>query len=46
MTINILFLSITFNKRKYSKSELESDMSIRKISDRIMDRKCELHKYI
>jgi uncharacterized protein (TIGR02413 family) len=46
MTFNILFFSITVNKRCYSQEEIQHEMAIQKISEEIKDRKCSLHHLI
>ncbi|MFD1736667.1 YrzI family small protein [Bacillus salitolerans] len=46
MTINLLFLTVTFTKRNYSMDDLKTEMAIKKISDRITDRKCSMYHVI
>jgi uncharacterized protein (TIGR02413 family) len=46
MTFNILFFSITVNKRSYSQEEIQHEMEVQKISEEIRDRKCSMYHLI
>ncbi|MFZ3588249.1 YrzI family small protein [Bacillus sp. DJP31] len=46
MTLNLLFLSITFSKRNYTQEEIKREVAIQKITEEIRDRKCSLRNLI
>lgn len=46
MTFNILFFSITVNKRTYSQEEVIQELEVQKITEQMTDRKCSLQHQV
>ncbi|MFD1736666.1 YrzI family small protein [Bacillus salitolerans] len=46
MTINILFFSISIQKRKFSNDEVKREQTVQNITNKIRDRKCEMHRFM
>jgi uncharacterized protein (TIGR02413 family) len=46
MTFNILFFSITVNKRKFSQEEILQEIQVQKITEELRDRKCSMQHLI
>ncbi|WP_084279095.1 YrzI family small protein [Anoxybacteroides tepidamans] len=40
MTIHLLFISITFQRRRWTMEEIEQEQIIRQVEEELMNRKC------
>ncbi|MBM6619668.1 YrzI family small protein [Bacillus suaedaesalsae] len=42
MTFNLLFITVSLNKRTYSQEEVLRELEVQRISEEITDRKCSV----
>ncbi|WP_084278798.1 YrzI family small protein [Anoxybacteroides tepidamans] len=44
MTLHLLFITVTIQRRKWTVAEIERERMIKQVEEEIMDRKCSIYQ--